>query len=124
MPFTGTCRRMAVGRYVCLRLLAVLPILPARGFSFSDLVPSMGSAQKHATDELDDTTFDTFMKEHPVSAILLYAPWCIYSQQMLPSWDTAAARSANLSGKDRLASVLADRRQTRRQHVPDDEVIR
>jgi len=32
------------------------------------------------------------MKEHPVTAILFYAPWCFYSQEMMPAWDLAAQK--------------------------------
>lgn len=50
------------------------------------------TAQKHATDELDDNTFNEHMKEHPVTAILFYAPWCFYSQQVMPAWDLASQK--------------------------------
>lgn len=47
---------------------------------------------QHATDELTDETFDKYMKEHPVTAILFYAPWCFYSQQVMPAWDLAGQK--------------------------------
>lgn len=55
---------------------------------------SWGSSaeKKHATDELTAETFDGFMKTHQVTAILFYAPWCFYSQQMMPAWDLAGQK--------------------------------
>jgi len=32
------------------------------------------------------------MRDHPVSLILFYAPWCFYSQKLMPAWDTAAQK--------------------------------
>mmetsp|Transcript_90421 Transcript_90421/g.251324 ORF Transcript_90421/g.251324 Transcript_90421/m.251324 type:complete len:620 (-) Transcript_90421:98-1957(-) len=49
-------------------------------------------AKKHATDELTSDDFEGFMKDHPVTAILFYAPWCFYSQQVMPAWDTASQK--------------------------------
>lgn len=53
---------------------------------------SSPATKKYATDELDDTTFNTFVEENSVTAILFYAPWCYYSQQMMPAWDLAAQK--------------------------------
>lgn len=46
----------------------------------------------HATDELTGDDFATHMRENPVTAVLFYAPWCFYSQQMMPTWDLAAQK--------------------------------
>jgi len=48
--------------------------------------------KKHATDELTADSLDKYMNEHPVTAILFYAPWCFYSQQIMPAWDLAGQK--------------------------------
>jgi protein disulfide isomerase len=62
----------------------------ATAFGWSSF--SAGGSQKHATDELSTENFPAFMEEHPVTAILFYAPWCFYSQQVMPAWDLAAQK--------------------------------
>eukprot|EP00403_Amphidinium_massartii_P023535 CAMPEP_0178387390 /NCGR_PEP_ID=MMETSP0689_2-20121128/9050_1 /TAXON_ID=160604 /ORGANISM="Amphidinium massartii, Strain CS-259" /LENGTH=617 /DNA_ID=CAMNT_0020007755 /DNA_START=110 /DNA_END=1963 /DNA_ORIENTATION=+ len=50
--------------------------------------------KKHATDELTADTFDPFLESHPVTAVLFYAPWCFYSQQVMGPWDLAGQKLA------------------------------
>lgn len=53
---------------------------------------SSDANRQHATEELDGSNFDTFIREHSVTAVLFYAPWCFYSQQVMPSWDLAGQK--------------------------------
>lgn len=48
--------------------------------------------KKHFAEELTDENFDAYMKDNPVTGILFYAPWCFYSQQVMPAWDLAAQK--------------------------------
>jgi protein disulfide-isomerase A1 len=53
---------------------------------------SSGFALKHATDELTTDTFAKHLEDNTVTAILFYAPWCFYSQQVMPAWDLASQK--------------------------------
>jgi protein disulfide-isomerase A1 len=66
--------------------------LGTHAFDWSLGLTGGGSSTQHATDELTDDTFDKYMKDHPVTAILFYAPWCFYSQQVMPAWDLAGQK--------------------------------
>jgi len=50
--------------------------------------------KQHATDELNDMNFESFLASHPVTAVLFYAPWCFYSQQVMGPWDLAGQKLA------------------------------
>ncbi|CAE8737051.1 unnamed protein product [Polarella glacialis] len=77
-----------------LRLLAGF-LLSTRVSSF-DAFGFFGAAveAKHAVDDLNESNFHPFMKDNPVTAVLFYAPWCFYSQQVMPVWDLAAQKLA------------------------------
>lgn len=77
--------RFALRRTIVLGLL--VPSIVAFGWGWG-----APAATKHATDELDDKTFSSWLDEHPVTAILFYAPWCFYSQQVMPAWDLASQK--------------------------------
>lgn len=68
-------------------LWKLLGVWPALGFDLSGILGG-----QHAVDELTDKTFAQHMKENPVTAIMFYAPWCFYSQQVMPQWDLAAQK--------------------------------
>mmetsp|Transcript_88068 Transcript_88068/g.247572 ORF Transcript_88068/g.247572 Transcript_88068/m.247572 type:complete len:619 (+) Transcript_88068:89-1945(+) len=47
---------------------------------------------KHAADELTSDTIANFIRDNAVAGILFYAPWCFYSQQVMPQWDLAVQK--------------------------------
>jgi len=57
-----------------------------------DIFPSTPQQRKHATEELTADTFDPWLKEHQVTAVLFYAPWCFYSQQVMGPWETVGQK--------------------------------
>jgi protein disulfide-isomerase A1 len=72
-------------------LVATWLLFSVHGFEW----PSLGlgpTISQHATDELNADNFDDYMKDKAVVAILFYAPWCFYSQQVMPSWDLAGQK--------------------------------
>eukprot|EP00405_Crypthecodinium_cohnii_P023004 CAMPEP_0206480638 /NCGR_PEP_ID=MMETSP0324_2-20121206/37522_1 /ASSEMBLY_ACC=CAM_ASM_000836 /TAXON_ID=2866 /ORGANISM="Crypthecodinium cohnii, Strain Seligo" /LENGTH=664 /DNA_ID=CAMNT_0053957681 /DNA_START=191 /DNA_END=2185 /DNA_ORIENTATION=- len=77
---------------LALASLSLLAVTPAAAFDFSGIFGGGPTFGQHATDELTDDDFDDFVKKHPVSAVLFYAPWCFYSQQIMPAWDTASQK--------------------------------
>merc|ERR1719158_1685769 len=61
-------------------------------FGLGGIFGSGPTSKQHATDELNADTFDDYMKANPVTAVLFYAPWCFYSQQVMPAWDLAGQK--------------------------------
>mmetsp|Transcript_85242 Transcript_85242/g.155351 ORF Transcript_85242/g.155351 Transcript_85242/m.155351 type:complete len:624 (+) Transcript_85242:36-1907(+) len=83
------------GGHVVAGVVGVSILFGADGFDWSMGLSTMSSAdKKHATDELTGSNFDSFLKDHPVTAVLFYAPWCFYSQQIMPAWDQAGQKLA------------------------------
>lgn len=82
--------RRGVARHTLLLGLLVRETV-AFDFSFGNMFNGPGE-KKFATDELDDKTFAPWLEEHSVTAILFYAPWCFYSQQVMPAWDLASQK--------------------------------
>merc|ERR1740138_85969 len=66
-------------------------------------------SKKHSGDELTEEEFPQFLEDHPVTAILFYAPWCFYSQQVMPAWDLAAQKLLLHDPPVRLAKIDAHR---------------
>ncbi|CAK0903708.1 unnamed protein product, partial [Prorocentrum cordatum] len=89
-PTAAARAAMALAAAVAGALLrAALLLRGASAWSWGSGWIAGPSTKTHATDELDGSTFEPFLKENPVAAILFYAPWCFYSQQMMPAWDLA-----------------------------------
>lgn len=42
--------------------------------------------------DLNEENFNSFLEKNPVTAVLFYAPWCFYSQQMMGAWDMASQK--------------------------------
>lgn len=70
---------------------------------------SGGPGTQHSTDELYSHSFDSYLKDNPVTAILFYAPWCFYSQQMMPAWDLAGQKLKIHDPPVKLAKIDAHR---------------
>jgi len=81
-----------LSRYVAVALGAIL--LPSgSAFDWNIFGSSDGPMhRKSSTDELNADTFAQHLKDHPVTAVLFYAPWCFYSQQVMPAWDLASQK--------------------------------
>lgn len=45
---------------------------------------------------LTDETFDSYIQEHDVIFVDFYAPWCAWSQRLLPTWDKFASKASKL----------------------------
>lgn len=103
-PPPSTARRPALAGLARLLLLG-----GARAWDWGGVLGPNGG--KHATDELTGDTFEGFMGGHPVTAILFYAPWCFYSQQVMPSWDLAAQKLMLHDPPVHLAKIDAHRYQ-------------
>lgn len=80
-----------------------LLIWPVASFDLS------GILGQHAVDELTDKSFAQHMKDNPVTAILFYAPWCFYSQQVMPAWDLAAQKLQIHEPPIKMAKIDASR---------------
>jgi len=63
----------------------------------------------HATSDLTTTTFESHLKEHPVTAIMFYASWCFYSQQAMAMWDIASQKLSIHDPPVKLAKIDAHR---------------
>lgn len=81
-------------RLVKRLLVLILPFLQAAAFDWKSALASSPATKDHVIEDLTDSDFEKFLKEHPVTAVLFYAPWCFYSQQTLPQWDLAAQKLA------------------------------
>ncbi|CAJ1381538.1 unnamed protein product [Effrenium voratum] len=86
------------------RFWSLILLWPVAGFDLGGLLST-----QHAVDELTDRTFSQHMKDHPVTAILFYAPWCFFSQQVMPAWDQAAQKLEIHDPPIRLAKVDTSR---------------
>lgn len=75
-------------------------------FEWGNMLPAM---LKHATDELSDADFHRHLEENSVTAILFYAPWCFYSQQVMPAWDLASQKLQIHDPPVKLAKIDASR---------------
>eukprot|EP00927_Polykrikos_kofoidii_P062969 TRINITY_DN57781_c0_g1_i1.p1 TRINITY_DN57781_c0_g1~~TRINITY_DN57781_c0_g1_i1.p1 ORF type:complete len:655 (-),score=140.97 TRINITY_DN57781_c0_g1_i1:31-1995(-) len=65
------------------------------GFDWSSIWGARSPArEKHAVEDLTERNFNEFIAQNPVSLMLFYAPWCFFSQQMIPTWDTVAQKLA------------------------------
>lgn len=91
------------------RLLWSTLLWPVWGFDLGGLLGSSGQAQQHAVDELTGQNFRQYMKDNSVTAILFYAPWCFYSQQVMPAWDLAAQKLEIHDPPVKLAKIDASR---------------
>eukprot|EP00931_Biecheleriopsis_adriatica_P104417 TRINITY_DN79091_c0_g1_i1.p1 TRINITY_DN79091_c0_g1~~TRINITY_DN79091_c0_g1_i1.p1 ORF type:complete len:231 (+),score=57.33 TRINITY_DN79091_c0_g1_i1:38-694(+) len=58
-----------------------------------------------AVPELDESTFDPFIAEHPVVLVKFYKDWCGYCQRLKPHYHNASLKLAELKSSVRLASV-------------------
>lgn len=96
-------------RHVLL-LAALVAIVATFDLGISNLFPH--AEKKYATDELTDDTFAAWNEENPVTAILFYAPWCFYSQQVMPAWDLASQKLMLHDPPIRLAKIDASKYRT------------
>eukprot|EP00929_Paragymnodinium_shiwhaense_P073913 TRINITY_DN37785_c0_g1_i1.p1 TRINITY_DN37785_c0_g1~~TRINITY_DN37785_c0_g1_i1.p1 ORF type:complete len:609 (+),score=151.54 TRINITY_DN37785_c0_g1_i1:69-1895(+) len=114
LPHTQAAAR----RHAFLAIVAIEAGFLRQAVAFDWTVFGGGSSQaggsaaalgRHATNDLTSDELQKHLKDHTMTAVLFYAPWCFYSQQVMPQWDTAAQKLAIHDPPVRLVKVDANR---------------
>eukprot|EP00929_Paragymnodinium_shiwhaense_P002410 TRINITY_DN102646_c0_g1_i1.p1 TRINITY_DN102646_c0_g1~~TRINITY_DN102646_c0_g1_i1.p1 ORF type:complete len:622 (-),score=160.03 TRINITY_DN102646_c0_g1_i1:14-1879(-) len=96
-------------RWIVFRIHACF-LLGASGFDWVEIFESRSpSREKHAVQDLRGDEFKPYLEKNPTTAVLFYAPWCFYSQQVMPAWDTAAQKMSIHDPPVKLVKVDASR---------------